>query len=155
MRRAKYLSIPAGYRRAIIHPSQSREDVLTSVVHEVWDQLMEIYRSFVVWSSAYADENVDYQQEPTQRREQVYQRLGAFSDYYFPRAVWLDRSTCKTIEKFIEKSEGLYSEFADDIRKRGYSRRVRANMAERVNAELGPLTKKAVSDLRDELNKSW
>src|SRR5215210_2870414 len=105
MKRAKYISVPAVYRRAMIHPSPNREDVMRSVVSETWDQLMKIYRSFVAWSSAYADENVDYQQEPAQRREEVSQRLSEFSDYYFPRAVWFDRRTCNTIEKFIEKSE--------------------------------------------------
>jgi hypothetical protein len=154
MRRAKYLSIPAVYRRAIIPPAQSREDLLTSVVSEVWDQLFEIYGSFVAWSSAYADENLNYQEEPTQRREEVSQCLREFSDYYFPRAVWLDRRTCTSIEKFIEKSEGLYSELADEIKRRGYSPRVRANMAERVSAELGPLKKEVISDLREELRNS-
>ncbi len=154
MKRAKYISIPAVYRRAVIHPSRNREDVMRSVVSETWDQLMKTYRSFVAWSSAYADENVDYQQEPAQRREEVSQRLSELSDYYFPRAVWFDRRTCNTIEKFIEKSEGLYSEFADEIRERGYSRRVRANMAERVSTELGPLRKEAVSNLQEELRRS-
>lgn len=154
MRRAKYLSIPAVYRRAMVYPAQSREDLLTSVVSEVWDQLFEIYGSFVAWSSAYADENLDYQEEPTQRREEVSQRLSEFSDYYFPRAVWFDRRTCTDIEKFIKKSEALYSELADEIKRRGYSPRVRANMAERVSAELGPLKKEVVSDLREELRNS-
>ncbi len=154
MKRAKYISIPAVYRRAVIHPSRNREDVMRSVVSETWDRLMKTYRSFVAWSSAYADENVDYQQEPAQRREEVSQRLSELSDYYFPRAVWFDRRTCNTIEKFIEKSEGLYSEFADEIRERGYSRRVRANMAERVSTELGPLRKEAVSNLQEELRRS-
>jgi hypothetical protein len=138
----------------MVYPAQSREDLLTSVVSEVWDQLFEIYGSFVAWSSAYADENLDYQEEPTQRREEVSQRLSEFSDYYFPRAVWFDRRTCTSIEKFIEKSEGLYSELADEIKRRGYSPRVRANMAERVSAELGPLKKEVVSDLREELRNS-
>ena len=154
MRRAKYLSIPAVYRRAVIHPTRSREELLTSVVSEVWDQVVGIYGRFVAWSSAYADENLDYQQEPVQRREEVSQRLSEFSDYYFPRAVWLDRRTCKSIERFIEKSEGLYSELADEIRERGYSPRVRANMAERVSVELGPLKREVVSDLQDELKNS-
>jgi len=154
MKRAKYISIPAVYRRAVIHPSRNREDVMRSVVSETWDQLMNTYRSFVAWSAAYADENVDYQQEPAQRREQVAQCLGEFSDYYFPRAVWFDRRTCNTIEKFIEKSEALYSEFSDEIRERGYSRRVKANMAERVSTELGPLRKEAVSNLQEELRRS-
>ncbi len=154
MRRAKYLSIPAVYRRAAIHPTQSREDLLTSVVLEVWDQLFEIYGSFVAWSSAYADENLDYQEEPTQRREEVSRCLSEFSEYYLPRAVWLDRRTCKSIEKFIEKSEELYSAFADEIRRRGYSPRVRASMAARISAELGPLKKEVISDLRDELRNS-
>ena len=154
MRRAKYLSIPAVYRRATIHPAQSRKDLLTNVVSEVWDQLFEIYGGFVAWSSAYADENLDYQEEPTQRREEVSQRLSEFSDYYFPRAVWFDRRTCTSIEKFIEKSEALYSELADEIKRRGYSPRVRANMAERVSAELGPLKNEVVYDLREELRNS-
>jgi hypothetical protein len=138
----------------MVYPAQSREDLLTSVVSEVWDQLFEIYGSFVAWSSAYADENLDYQEEPTQRREEVSQRLSEFSDYYFPRAVWFDRRTCTDIEKFIKKSEALYSELADEIKRRGYSPRVRANMAERVSAELGPLKKEVVSDLREELRNS-
>ena len=154
MRPEKYISVPAVYRPAVVHPSQGREDILTSVVSEVWDRLMAIYRSFVAWGSAYEDENVDYQHEPTQRREQVSQRLSELSAYYFPRAVWLDRRTCKSTEKFIEKSEGLYSEFADEIRKRGYSRRVRAYIAERVSAELGPLRREAISNLQDELKPS-
>jgi hypothetical protein len=154
MRRAKYISIPAVYRRAIVQPSRSRKELWTSVVSKVWDQLTEVYGSFVAWSSAYADENVDYLHEPAQRREQVAQRLSELSDYYFPRAVWLDHRTCKSIEQFIEKSESMYSEFVDEIRERGYSRRVRVNMAERLSAELGPLKKEAVSDLREELKNS-
>jgi hypothetical protein len=48
----------------------------------------------------------------------------------------------------------MYSEFVDEIRRRGYSRRVKAKMAERVSAELGPLKKEAVSDLQEELKNS-
>lgn len=151
MRRAKYLSIPAVYRRAAVQPSRSRSDLSTSVISGVWDRLVEVYGSFVAWSSAYADENVDYLDEPTQRREQVARHLSELSDYYFPRAVWLDHSTCRSVERFIEKSEGLYLELADEIKNRGYSRRVRASMAERVSAELGPLKREAVAYLRDEL----
>jgi hypothetical protein len=154
MRRAKYTSIPAEYRRAVIQPSQPRKELLTGVISEVWDRLIEVYGSFVAWSSAYADENVDYLDEPTQRREQVSRSLKDLSDYYFPRVVWLDRGTCESIEQFIERSEGMYSEFVDEIRRRGYSRRVKARMAERVSAELGPLKKEAVSDLQEELKNA-
>jgi hypothetical protein len=154
MRRAKYTSIPAEYRRAAIQPSQPRKELLTGVISEVWDRLIEVYGSFVAWSSAYADENVDYLDEPTQRREQVSRSLKELSDYYFPRVVWLDRGTCESIEQFIESSEGMYSEFVDEIRRRGYSRRVKAKMAERVSAELGPLKKEAVSDLQEELKNA-
>jgi hypothetical protein len=154
MRRAKYTSIPAEYRRAVIQPSQPRKELLTGVISEVWDHVIEVYGSFVAWSSAYADENVDYLDEPTQRREQVSRSLKDLSDYYFPRVVWLDRGTCESIEQFIERSEGMYSEFVDEIRRRGYSRRVKARMAERVSAELGPLKKEAVSDLQEELKNA-
>ena len=154
MRRAKYLSIPAAYRRAVIQPSRSRDELLTSVISEVWDRLAEVYGSFVAWSSAYADENVDYLDEPTQRREQVSRSLSGLSEYYSPRAVWLDHRTCRSIEQFVEEAEDLYLELADGIKKRGYSRRVRANMAERVSAQLGPLKKEAVSQLREELKNS-
>ena len=116
--------------------------------------MIEVYGSFVAWSSAYADENVDYLDEPTQRREQVVQRLSELSEYYPPRAVWLDHRTCRSVEQFIEASEGLYGELADGIKRRGYSRRVRVNMAERESAELGPLKREAVSYLRDELKYS-
>jgi hypothetical protein len=47
----------------------------------------------------------------------------------------------------------MYSEFTAEIRERGYSRRVKSGMAERVSAELGPLKREAVSDLREELKK--
>ena len=153
MRRAKYISIPAVYRRAVVHPSQRREDVVRSVVSEAWDQLMETYRSFLVWSSAYADENIAYQEEPKQRREEVSRCLSQLSSYYLPHSVWLERRTCNAIEKFVETCEGLYSEFVDEINKRGYSRRVKAAMAERVSTELGPLREEAVSSLREELRK--
>ena len=153
MRRAKYISVPAAYRRAVIHPSRSREEVVRSVVSETWDRLMEVYQSFVAWSSAYAEENVDYLEEPKQRREQVSRCLSEFSDYYSPRSVWFERTTCKAIENFIETGDSLYSEFADQISKRGYSRRVRASMAERLSTELGPLRKEAVLNLQEELKK--
>ena len=116
--------------------------------------MIEVYGSFVAWSSAYADENVDYLDEPTQRREQVTRHLSELSDYYFPRAVWLDHRTCRSVEQFIEESEDLYPELADEIKKRGYSRRVRTRMAERVSAELGPLKREAVAYLREELKNS-
>jgi hypothetical protein len=48
----------------------------------------------------------------------------------------------------------LYGELADEIKRRGYSRRVRVNMAERVSAELGPLKREAVSSLQEELKYS-
>jgi hypothetical protein len=153
MRRAKYISIPAEFRRAVIHPSPRREDVMRSVVSETWDQLMEIYRSFVAWSSAYADENVDYQQEPKQRREHVSRCLSEFSNYYSPRSVWFELSTCKAIERFIEACEGLHSEFVDEISKRGYSWRVKANMTDRVSTELGPLRREAIANLQQELRR--
>ena len=80
--------------------------------------------------------------------------MSELSDYYFPRAVWLSHRTCRSVEQFIEVSEALYQELADDIKRRGYSRRVRVNMAERVSAELGPLKREAVSSLREELKHS-
>lgn len=153
MRRAKYISIPAMYRRAVIHPSRSREDVVRSVVSETWDRMMETYRSFLVWSSAYADENIDYQEEPKQRREEVSRCLNEFLSYYLPHSVWFKRETCNAIEQFFETGQGLYSEFVEEISKRGYSRRVKASMADRVSAELGPLREAAVSNLREELRK--
>ena len=68
--------------------------------------------------------------------------------------MWLDHRTCRSVEQFIEISEALYLELADEINRRGYSRRLRVKMAERVSAELGPLKKEAVSYLRDELKHS-
>ena len=154
MRRAKYISIPATYRQAFVPPSQSREEAVRSVVSKTWDQLTETYRNFVAWSSAYGDENVDYQQEPKQRREQVSRSLSELENYYRPRSVWFEHRTCEIVERFIETCEGLHSEFVDEINKRGYSRRVKARMAERVSKELGPLTKEAVSNFKEELRKS-
>ena len=116
--------------------------------------MIEVYGSFVAWSSAYADENVEYLDEPTQRREQVAQRLSELSEYYSPRAVWLGHRTCRSVEQFIEVSEALYQELVGEIKRRGYSRRVRVNMAERVSAELGPLKREAVAYLREELKYS-
>ena len=63
----------------------------------------------------------------------------SLSDYYFPRAVWLGHRTCRERRAVYRGIRGFVSGVADEIKKRGYSRRVRVNMASEVSTELGPL----------------
>jgi hypothetical protein len=117
-------------------------------VAEVRDLLAKLYRGFVVWGSLYGD--VDLRHEEERRREEVVGLLGEFPGQYLARSVWLEQGTRKKIDKFIEKSENLYSDFVADIVERGYSQ-TRATMAKRVSKELGLLKKEADAALNVEL----
>ncbi len=64
--------------------------------------------------------------------------------------MWLEQATRKKIDKFIEKSEDLYSDFVADIVEQGYPR-TRATVAKRVSKQLGPLKKEADAALNVEL----
>ncbi len=117
-------------------------------VAEVRDLLARLYRGFVAWGSVYEDSDLRHEQE--RRREEVVGLLGEFSGHYLSRSVWLEQGTRKKIEKFIEKSEDLYSDFVADIVGRGYAQ-TRDVMANRVSKELGPLRKEAEASLESEL----
>jgi hypothetical protein len=113
---------------------------------EVRDLLARLYRSFVLWGSLYGD--LDRQDE--QVRERIDRLSGDFTGHYLSRSVWFEQGTCKKIEKFIEKSKELYSEFSADIRERDYAR-ARADIANRVSKELGRFKKEADAALHVEL----
>ena len=116
-------------------------------VSKLQNPLSNLYQSFIAWSSLY--DAVDYQSEQEQRKEQVDRLLDEFRNLYLPQSVWMDRKVRKTIERFIEKCESLRSEFTDDIQERGYVE-ARADMADRVSGELGPLKKEIEFNLQPE-----
>ena len=116
-------------------------------VAEVRALLARLYRGFVWWGSLYEDADLAYEQE--RRREEIIGLLGELSCNYLARSVWLEGGTRKKIERFIDKSEDLYSEFYADIEERGYTR-ARAGMTKRIRSKLGLLRKEAESDLKDE-----
>ena len=64
--------------------------------------------------------------------------------------MWLEQGTRRKVKRFIDKSEGLYSNFVADIVDQGYAR-TRDVMANRVSKELGPLRKAAEASLESEL----
>jgi hypothetical protein len=113
---------------------------------EVRGVLAQLYRSFVLWGSLYGD--LDDQEE--QMRERIDGLSGEFSGHYLSRSVWFEQATRKKIDKFIERSRDLYSDFSADIMERGYAQ-VRADIANRVSRELGPLKKEADAALNVEL----
>ena len=117
-------------------------------VAEVRALLARLYRGFVWWGSLYEDADLVYEQE--RRREEIVGLLGEFSGNYLARSVWLEGGTRKKVERFIDKSEDLYSDFVADIVIRGYAR-TREAMASRVSKELGPLKKEAEASLEGEL----
>ena len=117
-------------------------------VAEVRALLARRYRGFVWWGSLYEDADLVYEQE--RRREEIVGLLGEFSGNYLARSVWLEGGTRKKVERFIDKSEDLYSDFVADIVARGYAR-TRDAMASRVSKELGPLKKEAEASLEGEL----
>ena len=125
-------------------------------VAEVRALLARLYRGFVWWGSLYEDADLPYEQE--RRRGEIVALLGEFSGSYLARSVWLEGGTRKKIERFIDKSEDLYSDFVADIVDRGYAR-TRDAMANRVSEELGPLRKEAEASLEGELagprNRGW
>ncbi len=116
-------------------------------VSKLQNPLSNLYQSFIAWSSLY--DAVDYQSEQEQRKEQVDRLLDEFRNLYLPQSVWMDRKDRKTIERFIEKCESLRSEFTADIQERDYVQ-ARADMADRVSGELGPLKKEIESSLQPE-----
>jgi hypothetical protein len=107
-----------------------------------------MYRSFVAWGSLYGE--LDLRSEQERRREEVVGLLGEFPGQYLARSMWLEQATRKKIEKFIEKSEDLYSDFVANIIEQGYPR-TRAAMANRVSKELGLLKKEVDAALNVEL----
>jgi hypothetical protein len=117
-------------------------------VAEVRDLLARLYRGFVWWGSLYEDADLGHEQE--RRREEVVGLLGEFNGYYLARSVWLEQGTRRKVKRFIDKSEGLYSNFVADIVDQGYAR-TRDVMANRVSKELGPLRKAAEASLESEL----
>jgi hypothetical protein len=120
-------------------------------VAEVRELLARLYRGFIWWGSLYEDADLRHEQE--RRREEVVGLLGEFSGNYLARSVWLEQGTRKKIERFIDKSEDLYSGFVADIVDYGYAR-TRGAMANRVSKELGPLRREAEASLEGELARS-
>jgi hypothetical protein len=126
-------------------------------VAEVRALLARLYRGFVWWGSLYEDADLAYEQE--RRREEIIGLLGELSCNYLARSVWLEGGTRKKVERFIDKSEDLYSDFVADIVDRGYAQ-TRDAMANRVSRELGPLKREAEASLEGELlagshNAAW
>jgi hypothetical protein len=117
-------------------------------VGELRGLLARLYRSFVAWGSLYGELDLRYEQERS--REEVVRLLDELPGQYLARSMWLEPATRKKIERFIEKSRDLYSDFVADIIERGYPR-TRAAMANRVSRELGALRKEADAALNLEL----
>jgi hypothetical protein len=117
-------------------------------VTELRGLLARLYRSFVAWGSLYGDLDLRYEQERS--REEVVRLLDEIPGQYLARSMWVEQATRKKIEKFIEKSRDLYSDFVADIIEQGYPR-TRAVMANRVSRELGSLKKEADAALNLEL----
>jgi hypothetical protein len=132
----------------IIGAERSRTEGRQRVVGELRGLLAHLYRSFVAWGSLYGDLDLRWEQERT--REEVVGLLDEFPGQYLARSMWLEQATRKRIERFIEKSKDLYSDFVADITERGYPR-TRAGMANRVSRELGPLKKEADAALNLEI----
>jgi hypothetical protein len=124
---------PEGRKRAVV---------------ELRNLLARLYRSFVLWGSLYGDRDLRYELERSQ--EEVVGLLGEFPGQYLARSMWLEPGTRKKLERFAQKSEGLYSDFVADIIDRGYPR-TRTVMANRVSKELGPLKKDADAALNLEV----
>jgi hypothetical protein len=125
---------------------RGRSDCRHRAAVEVRGVLAQLYRSFVLWGSLYGD--LDRQEE--QMRERVNGLSGEFSGHYLSRSVWFEQATRRKIDKFIERSRNLYSDFSADIKERGYVQ-ARADIANRVSRELGPLKKEADAALNVEL----
>jgi hypothetical protein len=112
---------------------RSRTEGHRRAVVELRNLLARLYRSFVLWGSMYGDLDLRHEQE--RRREEVVGLLGEFPGQYLARSMWLEQGTRKKVEKFIERSEDLYSDFVADIIEQGYPR-TRAVVANRVSREL-------------------
>ena len=125
---------------------RGQSDRRRRAVVEVRDLLAQLYRSFVLWGSLYAD----LDREHEQMRERVTALSDEFSSQYLARSMWLGPSTRKKIDWFTEKARSLHSDFSAEIRERGYPR-TRAVVANRVSKELGPLKKEADAALEVEL----
>jgi hypothetical protein len=125
-----------------------RSERRQQAVAEVRVLLAKLYRSFVAWGSLYGDQ--DLREEQERSREEVVGLLAEFSGQYLARSMWLGQDTRKKIDRFVEKSEDLYSDFVADIEEQGYVR-TRAVMATRVSKQLGPLKKGADAALNVEL----
>ena len=117
-------------------------------VAEVRELLARLYRGFIWWGSLYEDADLRHEQE--RRREEVVGLLGEFSGNYLARSVWLEQGTRKKVERFLDKSEDLYSDFVADIVDYGYAQ-TRDAMATRLSKELGPLRREAEASLEGEL----
>ena len=120
-------------------------------VGELRGLLARLYRSFVAWESLYGDLDLRHEQE--RRWEGVVGLLDEFPGQYLARSMWLEPATRKKVEKFMEKSKDLYSDFVADIIAQGYPR-TRAVMANRVSRELGSLKKEADTALNLELEET-
>ena len=95
---------------------------------------------------------MDLRHEEGLRREEVVGLRGEFSGHYLGRSFWLEQGSRKKIDRLIDKSEDLYSDFVADIVDRGYAR-TREAMASRVSRELGPLKKEAEASLEAGLGR--
>src|ERR687894_1074215 len=86
-------------------------------VGELRGMLARLYRSFVAWGSLY--EELDLRSEQERSREEVVGLLDELPGQYLARSMWVEQATRKKIEKFIEKSRDLYSDFVADIIEQG------------------------------------
>ena len=117
-------------------------------VVELRNLLARLYRSFVAWGSLYGGPDLRHEQERS--REEVVGLLSQVRGQYLARSMWVEPATRKKIDRFIQKSDDLYSDFVADIIERGYPQ-TRAAMANRVSRELGSLKKETDAALNAEL----
>lgn len=135
--------------RTTIQAGQGRVERRQRAVAEIQILLADVYRGFIAWASLYGDGH--YEQE---HRERVPALIDRLSNGYLARSMWLEPGARKKVEDFIEKSEDLYSRFCADIEERGYTKKVKKSMANRVSRQLRSARKVAESNLQDDPDDS-
>ncbi len=135
--------------RTTIQAGQGRVERRQRAVAEIQILLADVYRGFIAWVSLYGDGHHEHEQ-----REQVPALIDRLSNGYLARSMWLEPGARKKVEDFIEKSEDLYSKFCADIEERGYTKKVKKRMANRVSRQLRSARKVAEANLQDDPDDS-
>src|SRR5919202_5097507 len=104
--------------------TRGTHDCFLAAVTRVYEQLSNLHRSFVRWSTArpeHSSGQPGYIEKLSQEylRKRNADRFNEFLKAYYPQSIWLDRKTCSEIEAYIKREKKFRHSFRCEISRAG------------------------------------